>query len=45
MINITDSPIALLKYHVVKTVEDKKIFITSTNSIQELKEQFENAQK
>lgn len=37
-IHITDSSIALLKYHVNKTVQDKKIFIKSTNSTQELKD-------
>ena len=38
MINITDSPIALLKYHIKQTTKDKKIFLTSTSSLQELKD-------
>lgn len=38
MINITDTPIALLKYHISQTVNDKKIFIIYTKKEKEVRD-------
>lgn len=37
MINITDTPIALLKHHIKTTVKDKKIIVATTKSLEEIK--------
>lgn len=38
MINITNTPIGLLKYHINKTVDDHVVYVITTNSKEELKD-------